>query len=153
MSEPRPIRIFGVDPGLATGWCFYDAEEQVIHLQESGPQSFYRFALNAIEMWEAQVVVCESFIITPATAKKTQQPWSLELIGVLRYLCWQCDVTFHLQPPSIKRYVTNDALKSAGWWLRGSAGHAHDAARHVAFYCAQNGVHLSDVLTHTTTGE
>lgn len=145
--------IFGVDPGLATGWCLYDVYEQTVDLGETDPQSFYRHAADAIEMRGVDVIVCESFIITPATAKKTPQPWSLELIGVLRYLSWACSVTFQLQPPSIKRYVTNSALKAAGWWLPGSAGHAHDAARHVAFYCAQNGVHLSDVLTHTTTGE
>lgn len=144
-------RIFGVDPGLATGWCLYDVHEQTVKLEESDPQSFYRHAQDAIEMWQADIIVCESFIITPATAKKTQQPWSLELIGVLRFLSWQCSVTFQLQPPSIKPYVTNPMLKAAGWWLPGSAGHAHDAARHVAFYCAQNGVTLSDALTLTTT--
>lgn len=82
--------------------------------------------------------VSESFIITVQTAKNSQAGWSLELIGVMKFLAYQyfrAEIT--LQTPSVGKTFGSDAkLRHIGWWKGSGNGHANDAARHLMTYAA-----------------
>ena len=97
---------------------------------ESWTDSYFRDDLT---------IVCESFIINARTARVTQAPWSLEIIGCIRYLSQKfCGKDLVMQTPSeAKSFSSNDKLKKIGWFQRGTAGHDNDASRHLLLYAAR----------------
>jgi hypothetical protein len=100
----------------------------------------------AERLWRADVhgvIACEDFRITMNTAKKAQgdRQWSLEQIGVLRWLARRYDHVFELTGASeAKRFSTNEKLRNAGWWTKGGGGHHNDATRQVMIALARRGV-------------
>jgi hypothetical protein len=86
------------------------------------------------------ILVSESFRITMQTAKNTQAPWSLELIGVARMVSrLYTGRELHMQDPSAAKRFSSDAkLKHMGWY-QPNKGHANDAARHLLLTLATRG--------------
>lgn len=143
--------IIALDPGKTTG---------IAIRTESGNLSFseeeFHDACSIVEQFVAfndnAHVVTESFIITPNTAKNTQAPWSLELIGVFRFLTKKyLDKDIVLQTPAnAKRFSSDSRLKKIGYWTPGK-GHANDAARHLLLFEAQRGYLSKDQLREFVT--
>lgn len=135
--------LLSVDPGLATGVCFLDISlpDPVILWTDEIDEASLAFRVEEI-LSEGCVdgkntveVVVEKFTITPQTGKLSSAPWSLEHIGVIRYLCRKYNATFLLQTPAdAKNFVPNERLKALGLWHRGGEGHALDALRHAVLY-------------------
>lgn len=130
--------VLAVDPGLVSGvavWCddgsltvdqldgsaLWDMVEAEASAQRSGPLT----------------VVCESFVISARTIKASRQTWSLEHIGVLKFLCRKhgCEIVLQ-QASAAKSVVTNERLKQWGWYRPGR-DHANDALRHLGLYLIQ----------------
>lgn len=88
-------------------------------------------------------IVCERFIINAETAKKSQAPFSLELIGVLKQIMRDVGKTaddISMQAPSdAKRMYPNPNIKKLGYWHKGGAGHALDSIRHGLLYLTRQG--------------
>ena len=81
----------------------------------------------------------EKYIITPGGVRHGTPYWSLECIGVLRYLALKYSLT--ILPPQLSSMMTisTDArLKMIGWYKPGKP-HANDAARHLLRYMAKAG--------------
>lgn len=135
----RRIAIF--DPGLATGFALLevnDAGETRWSAGEMTLEEVYGWAL--VDLFTGaglfDTVVCERFIITTQTGKKSPAPWSLEIIGLLRAVCAFRGLKFVEQAPAdAKRFSDNTKLKSLGVWFVGS-DHARDALRHMVLYVA-----------------
>lgn len=132
------MRVIGIDPGKVTGICsFAISEEKLPVCVEAYELDYvgvgqYLEGMNLVS--SETVVICEAFIITPQTAKNSQAPWSLEVVGLSRYICAKAGVPFFLQAPSsAKRLVTDGVLHSGGLYFKGKP-HACDAARHALFY-------------------
>ncbi len=126
------MKIFSVDPGMGTGWAFWD-DGLLASFGETDHEQFSK----DIDQWFARldVVVCEDYIITPQTLKKTRQLYSLHLIGFFKYLCRIMDIPFILQTPAeAKSFSTNDKLKALGWYFPTPDGHQNDAIRHLMLY-------------------
>ena len=86
-------------------------------------------------------VACESFRITAHTAKLSPAPWSLEIIGALRWLCHRNGIGFTLQTPGdAKRFATDTKLDKLGWARPPGAGHARDAQRHLLLFLVRAGL-------------
>jgi hypothetical protein len=157
--------ILAVDPGLRTGLAFHRWTDGDIQ----SPNSARDAASGAAGLWFTEedfegtcnrvltavtafgsdlLLLSESFIITVNTAKNTQAPWSLELIGFMRWASRRYtgrDLT--LQTPSQAKRFTSDArLKLMGYWTVGMKGHANDAARHLLLAEATRGYLGSDKL-------
>ena len=132
--------VISADPGLTTGFALYDITDREDPKFHSGEEDWFTFC-QWFRMWAAHVtpgqllVVAEDFIITPQTAKKSRQTWSLEVIGVMKYTLREHQhPELVLQRPSdAKGFATNDRLKSVGWWTVGHQ-HANDAARHMMVF-------------------
>ena len=141
------------DPGKLTGWALYDRETEEF---DSGQTNFDEtcnlvFALGQKHL-ATLLVVSESFIITQATAKNSQAPWSLELIGVMRYasrMYTRRDLVTQA-PATAKRFSSDERLKQMGWHRPGK-GHANDAARHLLVTLATRGWLDRATLTMLTT--
>lgn len=147
--------VYSVDPGLASGVALLNvpsdgSEIQQLGSWELGPdetEDATESIVNTYNAFDLRVVV-ERFTITAETGKKSQAPFSLELIGVIKYICRKNFVA----PPTLqtpadaKSFVPNARLKSLGLWHKGGAGHALDALRHAVLYSVKNGYRDSRLL-------
>lgn len=134
--------IVSVDPGKKSGISTFTYEKgRNPELVESGEYMMEDYHLpilssirSAKELANDIVIVCERFTINAQTVKNSQAPFSLEQIGILKYLVYSEGLDHEkivFQSPSdAKRMFPNDALKKLGYWHRGGEGHALDAVRH-----------------------
>lgn len=147
------ITIIAVDPGKRTGVAVW--RNETFSSFEFEVAEFFDFIHSFIhDVYETTEdpndihIVAESFIITMNTAKNTQSTWSLELIGVLKFLAHRYHLRgVTLQAPNIgKTFGTNGKLELLDWKKPNNvdgvmyAGHANDAARHLMTYAAQRGL-------------
>ena len=131
-----------VDPGKVTGWAKRTPEGQFASGQEDCWLYLRRLheALIKHGKQAPSAIVCEDFIYTTETAKKTRQTWSTESIGVLRLICLLRGIPFVLQTPvSAKKFSTDDKLKAMGWYFPSKGGHQNDAARHLLLHEVKEG--------------
>lgn len=125
--------VLAVDPGRTTGYCLWENGNRIEG--EIAGERFLDFAAQLIENGKVDFVVCERFIISAQTGKFSQAPWSLEQIGVLRFLCKKYDVSFILQNVAdAKKFCTDERLNSINWRRPPGAGHARDAQRHALLF-------------------
>lgn len=131
--------LLSIDPGLMTGLSFFDisdmSDPKLLWTKEATIEDFYEKIPGLVaDVGESLEIVCENFLITVATAKKTQAPWSLELIGLVRYLCWLHKATLTLHKPGDREFMTKDKLKKFGFWHRGGEGHAIVSLQHAGVW-------------------
>jgi hypothetical protein len=136
--------VLAVDPGKTSGVALLRKNDQTLGGEPSlvwsdeleWPQVGTRIEATLTSLYGKVDVVVERFTINKSTVAKTQAPWSLEIIGVIRWLAWKSNAgEIHLQEPgSTLRFVTNERIKALGMWHKGGAGHAMDAIRHAVFY-------------------
>ncbi len=146
-----PRYLFTCDPGLASGVAKmeYDGQRlQAVTSAELGPaetcHALARFV--AEHNPEEAAVVYERFTITVQTAKNTQAPWSLELIGAAKWIvssAW--GVPFDrsillVKPADHMGLVSNELMKANDIWHRGGAGHGKEALRLGVYTYAKMGV-------------
>lgn len=129
--------ILAYDPGKTTGWAQFTDEPFTF---KSGEVSFQEIGEQLDRLGGADLpigktaVVVENFTVTRATSMNHQAPWSLEVIGLLRYFALRNDLPFILQRPSnVKGLITDEVLRKAGVWDKGHP-HARDALRHGLYY-------------------
>jgi len=134
--------ILAVDPGKKSGIAVISHESGLEpRLLASGEflmEEYHKPILEAIqtakETGAKLEIVCERFTINAQTVKNSQAPFSLEQIGILKYLMLSNGIdpnTLLFQSPSdAKRMFDNTALKKLDYWYRGGEGHALDAIRH-----------------------
>lgn len=130
-------RILTVDPGRATGWGVL--EHGSVYFGEESFESFPEWAEEFLRGRSGFLVAAERFVISQGTVTKarTDTNWSIELIGVLRYLTRKHGHEFLLQGAAdAKRFGSDKLLRQLGWWTPGS-DHARDAARHLALALAR----------------
>lgn len=131
--------VLALDPGKTTGIAFHNGDN--LDFGEYDFDATCDYIVNAIRMVDCDIhVVSESFIITQHTARNTQAPWSLELIGVTRYITRKLtgnDITLQ-SPSSAKRFSSNDRLRHMNYWTP-KKGHANDAARHLLLFESTRG--------------
>ena len=144
------MRVIAIDPGLMTGlsvWDWEDGSDPVLLASEEVTDDDYA---ERVRYWmdnsfpDRPVMVCERFIITPETAKKSQAPYSLELIGQLKLIMkdryYEPKTELVMQSPSdAKKWWTNPKMKKLGYWHVGGAGHALDSMRHGLLYFVKAG--------------
>lgn len=144
-GEWRVRTVVAVDPGKMTGVALVRVTSIIKHYGFEFPEdAAVDYYLDEIPVVlhnplsdEGVEVVCESIIISTATAKKSQDVQaSIRQIGVLQHLCRRKGIKFTLQPPSDQAFGTDELLRALGWWTVGS-DHARSASRHAAKYLAQ----------------
>jgi len=138
MTVPLDQRtIVAVDPGKMTGWAQLRLGE--FSSGQTDDIAFLLWIDDSITRGLLPTIVCEDFIYTTETAKKTRQTYSTESVGVLRFLAAKHSLSFTLQTPAdAKGFSKNDKLKAMDWYMPTKGGHANDAARHLLLYCVKN---------------
>jgi hypothetical protein len=129
-----PLREFqlAVDPGGTTGLAWivegiFDSGQLT-----GGRKAFAQYFAWAVEM-NPTLIICEDFIISNATARKTPQPDAWRILGFLDLWCSIRSTVFECYTPSqAKGFSTDAKLKHLGWYKKGKP-HANDAARHLLY--------------------
>lgn len=134
ISSIRPF-VLAIDPGVISGIALISREgPKVIWSGEADQQRTGEIVDSLLYKYggENVSVTCEKYYITSQTAKKSPQPASLEVTGMVRWLA-------HLRgsgsisqysPDAAKSMFPNDTLHRLECWHKGGAGHARDAIRH-----------------------
>lgn len=129
--------LLAIDPGLATGICLIDLSDpenpKKMWSAEVNLEQFYNEIAKLVSQPETHVVI-EGFRITTETAKLSEAPWSLNLIGIVQYLCYLNGKVLDTQMPSQKPFADNDKLHAVEFWHKGGEGHANDAFRHAMIW-------------------
>jgi hypothetical protein len=134
--------VMSIDPGKTTGYALlaYEPSDNTVDVKETAELTPEEFGEKVEQVLRDEsvncrlLVCCESFIINAQTVRNSQAPYSLEQIGVLKYLCYSngydpAKIAFQA-PVNAKNMFPNPVLKQLGTWHRGGAGHANDAIRH-----------------------
>ena len=145
------MKVIAIDPGPHVGIAFYwNGTFNSLALTDV---EFYEDS-NRVEAWlaEADVVVCENFIISGPRAREANE--TIEMIGVLRFLSRCHDSQFVEQAPADARvFSTNAKLQRLGWYQRGGSDHARSATRHLVLYLAKAGILGAELLHFPKEGE
>lgn len=127
--------IVGVDPGKKTGVAVWDIKTASFIAQwEADPPTYTDWVIGYLQQSQpgSVLVACERFVISGGTATmgRTDENWSIELIGWTRHAARRGAQVFVLQSVGdAKKFSSNDRLREAGWYPKGK-GHAADATRH-----------------------
>src|SRR5690606_20118145 len=120
---PGPVinYVLAADPGLTTGWATMSIwgswHPSQVSAGQLGADMFCDWvaSLPAGGLW-----VVESFTITAATARMSQQPTALEVIGVLKFLARRSGCRLEMQRPGdAKMFCTDKQLRKIGLWKPG----------------------------------
>jgi hypothetical protein len=130
-----------------TGLCAFTlepgGEPKLEWSAEVDEDTFAQAVRFELEHYPHLEVVCERFVITSQTAKNSQAPFSLELIGVLkqcvRDIGRSADSIYFQKPADVMNLFPNASLKKLGYWHKGGKDHANDSIRHALTYLAGNG--------------
>lgn len=135
--------LISVDPGKMTGVCEIDLSDKnnpkVISSYEMTVVEFMNYMRKVQNFGDDVSIkfVCEDFIISKETAKKSPQKFSLELLGVMKYVAFTRGEIVKVYPPSRKIFAPDERLKKIGFWHKGGAGHANDSLRHALVWLAE----------------
>lgn len=134
------MKVLAIDPGPHVGVATW-VDGDGFRCFEQTPDELYAVIPDWIS-W-ANVVVCENFIIKGARAKEANE--TIEMIGVIRYLCAQRGRHFVLQAPAdAMSFSTSEKLKRIGWWQRGGSDHGRAASKHLLLYMVKSGLLSAD---------
>lgn len=129
--------LLAIDPGLATGICLIDISDPdhpfKVWSKEVSVEEFYDGISGIMSSPNVHVVI-EDFKITVETGKLAEAPWSLNLIGIVQFLCYLNGKELDFQLPSEKPFADNDKLRMMDFWHVGGEGHANDALRHAMIW-------------------
>jgi hypothetical protein len=125
-----------IDPGTVHCGLALFHDEHCDWAQEYTPSDLLSVVEKALEDCAVSEIVCEEFRLYPKAASMLAYDdlRTVEVIGVLRWLCSRAKVPFILQPASIKRATTAMVKRRAIELASHGAGeHARDAELH-GFY-------------------
>lgn len=127
-----PVYLY-TDPGMTTGWASFSELGF-----KSGQHDFDGICsyLERLTSYHGPNlhIGWEDFIITSKTYIKKESHWSMEVIGVIRWLAHKhgCKL-LPTYTSSTLLPKGNEQLKRMGWYAVGM-GHANDAAQHLMHY-------------------
>lgn len=130
------ITVVGIDPGEVTGLVVAGVEgravTKIMHWGEYRQQEATNLIYSSGPVVDR--MVCEAW--RPRGGPYTFKPFSLEIIGLTRWVGWWFDVPLTLQAPEMKERFHKPALELFPDVGRGGGGHARDALAHVIGWAA-----------------
>lgn len=137
------VRVLAIDPGAVHCGVALFENGKCLWAREVGPWEIAcEIAGLHADRDHDLVVVIESFRLSPTGAKALvgDAMGTVEVIGVVRYVCRRCGIELVEQQPNIKR-ATESIMRSRGITLtsRGNGAHAKDAELHGWCYLMRGG--------------
>lgn len=134
-----PLRVIWFDPGLTTGWALLSHDGWF----DSGQAGFHdmgEMLCNEADIYGPTLWVgWELYNVTQGGGQSGTPKYSLETIGMLKWICHAYGVTVLKPVPSASRKLGDELkLKKLNWRKRGQV-HANDAAMHLlAWHLREN---------------
>jgi hypothetical protein len=125
--------LLAIDPGLLTGVCLIDLSDPQNPVKVWAAEVTLAEFYDKIEDWvkhEDTHILIENYIISQETVKKGESPWSLNLIGVVKYFCYHAKKELDFQDPDDRMFADSEKLQAVNFWHVGGEGHANDSLRH-----------------------
>jgi hypothetical protein len=127
--------ILAVDPGNMTGWaCIQTTDHwypQHVIAGQNESDEFLDWIADGWNLDQDHLMLVETFTVTAQTARLSQQPVPMEVIGVLKFLARRSSAQLQMQTPAAaKRFCSDAQLRKIGLWQPGK-DHARDAIRHL----------------------
>jgi hypothetical protein len=151
ISPSQRLMTIWLDPGKTTGIAGWDyASRQFTSIEVGDDLKALGLHLELLATMQDGGIISdtpgrieigwERYVITPGNTRHGTAYWSLETIGVARYLALKHDFTI-LKPQmsSVMTAVPDGRLKAIGWHKPGKP-HANDAARHLLRYMLKAGL-------------
>lgn len=125
--------IFGIDPGVHVGLLRYHLMSgQVEMTVMEGLENAGRWLEDRLDVGD--ISATERYTATSGSVRRTFQPETLEVIGMVRWLSYKTAGVYLLQTAAeAKKVASNDVLKALGWWRAGDPDHVRRAAAQGAF--------------------
>lgn len=147
--------IYALDPGLMSGVCVFTLETGqepvLVWHAEQEVKDVVPTLRSIMHAYPDLEVVVERFVVTAATAKKSPQQWSTEIIGTIKQTMRDFgrseEEIYFQKPADVMNLFPNKALQKLGYWHKGGKDHANDAIRHGLTYMAGNGWMPSGLLS------
>lgn len=147
--------ILSVDPGKATGVAWLtvkpDGPAEITYAYETtGSMN------DTLKLWDEWlfdsrspgelIVLCENWI-PMQTAFATNPASAIEPMAWLKLLARQENIEMETPNPQQRLAITDDAIKQAGYWQKGGAGHKRSAVRHgLCWVLRQNHLPTTELL-------
>lgn len=146
---PGATLIVGIDPGITCGVCEFKVGESLPQLYSLDPEGLIckvEELISRAENLEHLYLVVEKFLLYPSRAagQSLSTLVTAEEIGVIKYLVSRQDpnrVSLAIQTAAqVKPWANEKTLFSLKFWnltpefWKKSDRHAHDAARHLAYF-------------------
>lgn len=132
-SLDAPLGLLALDPGLTTGWAFF--ERGILKKCGQCPGDDIRLE-QLIDLLKPTHVAMEEYVLYPWASK--QQAWSdfpvPQLIGVIKFVCRKRKIKVYMQGANLgKGFCTDAKLRSWNYYIVGKK-HANDAIRHGCYW-------------------
>lgn len=131
----NPSVVIWYDPGLTTGWALlrddvkFDSGQ--CQFENIGTQLTAWAELLGPSLW----VGWELYNVTQGGGKSGTPKYSLETIGMLRWICHEYNVTVLKAMPSASRKLGDEVKLRRLDWHKPGMVHANDAASHLLAFC------------------
>lgn len=125
--------IFGIDPGVHVGLVRYELLTGKIEMTVcEGLEKAGCWLEDRVDVGD--VLATERYNATSGSTRRTFQPETLEVIGMVRWLAYKTTGVFLLQTAAeAKKAAPNDVLQTFGWWRKGDPDHVRRAAAQAAY--------------------
>jgi len=123
--------VLALDPGHTTGWAVL-TEEKVV---ATGLFPGYDELLEILQKYCPEVAVIEDFVLHPwrANALAWNQLWTVQILGVMKYLLDEQSIPYELQSSSL---VKRTSKRLVGY----TSDHERDAVTHGIVYLQRQGL-------------
>lgn len=128
------MKYISIDPGSTVGFCIWEGLERV-DFGEKEPLEFLDRLEVLLELGHLDLVIFEGYALSGAKAKAMtgNKFETVQIIGVIKWLCYKNEVKWIEQTPAQKEFVDNERLKNLGLYDKGMQ-HCRDATRHGVYW-------------------
>lgn len=146
--------IVWVDPGLKTGIAVWGVSEAKLwHVVEADFTGTGSYLKDVRSCWNRVAIGWESFFITSKTAKNTQAPWSLEVIGMCRWFAYESGwETLPPAKPADRELGQKKWVDALEWCPRGLRDDGMSACQHLLAWLLRTQLapsYIYDTITRT----
>lgn len=125
--------IFGIDPGEHVGVLRFELLTHKVEMDVcEGLEKAGSWLEDRLDVGD--ICATERYTATSGSVRRTFQPETLEVIGMVRWQVFKVRGVYLLQTAAeAKKVAPNDVLRALGWWRKGDPDHVRRAAAQAAF--------------------
>lgn len=123
------MKLLAIDPGESNGWALFNGKELELSGTVVADELF-----KMLEIIPVSYVVYESYRLYSTHAKQmiNNNFFTVQVIGVIKYICGKRGIKYSEQPALIKKSINDNYLRENGLYM--PSDHRRDAIRHGIYF-------------------